>query len=248
MSGELHVRNERVATRAVSGARLLYASDLHLGWPWTRRVPDQVLDAVRATQPDALLFGGDLCDGARSLEQLARLVRAARELTHVLAVPGNHDLRLGAERVRDAVVESGGTWLVERDHSTSGVVIEGRARRIAGVRRQSTTTKEHGREAGPAAQPRTGAARILCAHRPAIVVAAERARFDVVLAGHLHGGQCVLFEREGRLYPYAWIDRWNGLRFDLGATTMLVSRGAGDALPLRFRCPREVVLCELVSA
>ncbi|MBK7877700.1 MAG: metallophosphoesterase family protein [Planctomycetes bacterium] len=230
MSRELDVRHERVATRARPGARLLYASDLHLGWPWTRCVPNQVLAAVRATQPDALLLGGDLCDGARSLPALAALVRSARELTHVLAVPGNHDLRLGADRVRATVVESGGAWLVERAHAARGFVVEGRA-----LARGAETAND-------------GSARVLCAHRPAIVSAAARAGFDVVLAGHLHGGQCVLFERGGRLYPYAWLDRWNGLRFELGGTTMLVSRGAGDALPLRFRCPREVVLCELVSA
>ncbi|MBI5362824.1 MAG: metallophosphoesterase family protein [Planctomycetes bacterium] len=230
MNRELHVRHERVAIRARQGARLLYASDLHLGWPWTRCVPNQVLDAVRATRPDALLLGGDLCDGVRSLARLAELVRAARELTHVLAVPGNHDLRLGGERVRDVVTSAGGTWLVEDDHRIGAIVIEGRARKL-----------------GPLAVPRSETTRVLCAHRPAIVAAARRARFDVVLAGHLHGGQLVLFERGGRLYPYAWLDRWNGPRFDLDGTTMLVSRGAGDALPLRFRCPREVVLCELAG-
>lgn len=231
MNQELDVRVERVASRGPRPVRLLYASDLHLGWPWTRCVPDQVLDAVRATRPDALLLGGDLCDGVRALARLAELVRAARELTHVLAVPGNHDLRLGGERVRDVVTSAGGTWLVGDDHRIGAVLIEGRARKL-----------------GSAAAPPAGTTRVLCAHRPAIVAAARRARFDIVLAGHLHGGQLVLFERNGRLYPYAWLDRWNGPRFDLDGTTMLVSRGAGDAFPLRFRCPREVVLCELAGS
>lgn len=231
MKGALDIRHERVGSRSGRGARLLYASDLHLGWPWTRCVPDQVLDAVRAARPDALLLGGDLCDGQRSLALLAELVRAARELAPVLAVPGNHDLRLGAGRVRDAVLSAGGAWLVDGVHHLDGVVVEGRARRT-----------------GTQPVPRDAPTRVLCAHRPAIVDAARRSRFDVVLAGHLHGGQLVLFERRGRLYPYAWLDRWCGPRFDLDGTTLLVSRGAGDALPLRFRCPREVVLCELVPA
>jgi predicted MPP superfamily phosphohydrolase len=41
---------------------------------------------------------------------------------------------------------------------------------------------------------------------------------------------------------------WTGLRFELGGTTLLVSRGAADTLPARFRCPREVLLCELGGA
>lgn len=61
--------------------------------------------------------------------------------------------------------------------------------------------------------------------RPPAGCRARRAGFDLVLAGHLHGGQLV--------------------RFELGPTTLIVSRGAGDSLPLRWRCPREVVLCEI---
>jgi predicted MPP superfamily phosphohydrolase len=66
-----------------------------------------------------------------------------------------------------------------------------------------------------------------------------------VLAGHLHGGQCVLATRRGRLYPAAWIYRWHGLRFEEAGAVMLVSRGVGDTLPVRFNCPREVILCEI---
>ena len=64
-----------------------------------------------------------------------------------------------------------------------------------------------------------------------------------MLAGHLHGGQCVLATRRGRLYPAAWIYRWHGLRFAEWGAVLLVSRGAGDTLPVRFNCPREVILC-----
>ena len=67
----------------------------------------------------------------------------------------------------------------------------------------------------------------------------------LTLAGHLHGGQVVLFERKGRLYPGACFSRWNGLRFEDEGATMWVSRGVADTLPLRWNCPREVLLCEL---
>jgi predicted MPP superfamily phosphohydrolase len=75
--------------------------------------------------------------------------------------------------------------------------------------------------------------------------AAAAAGYGLVLAGHLHGGQCVLATRRRRLYPAAWIYRWHGLRFAEWGAVMLVSRGAGDTLPIRFNCPREVILCAL---
>lgn len=226
-AGDLDVRIERVV-RGRGAARILYASDLHLGWPWTRRVADSVIRAVRACAPDVLLLGGDLVDSRRALVELTRLTRVAAETTAVAAVPGNHDVALGAALVRDAVTAGGGTWLVDRRIAVGGVVVEG------SIRRRDS--------AAPGGEP---AVRVLCAHHPHVVVAAQRAQFDIVLAGHLHGGQVVLFRRAGRLYPYAWLDRWNGPRFEVGETTMLVSLGAGDMLPLRWRCPRELVLCEV---
>src|SRR5205807_2464298 len=87
---------------------------------------------------------------------------------------------------------------------------------------------------------------VLCLHDPAGFADPTIAgAYDLVLAGHLHGGQFVLFERRSRLYPGAWINRFTGLRFEgnTGLATLIVSRGAGDTLPTRWNCPREVILC-----
>lgn len=227
MISALTLRTERVVRAGAPSARLLYASDLHFGWPWTRRVSGELLELVRATTPDALLLGGDLCDGGRAIEPLRALVRAASDNVPVLAVAGNHDVATGVERVRRAVIDGGGEWLHERAWEARGLRVEGRA--------------------SERSAPSDGL-RVLCAHSPRAIRKASTAGFDVVLAGHLHGGQLVLFERGGRLYPFAWLDRWNGPRFEVGTTTLIVSRGAGDALPLRWNCPREVVLCELASS
>jgi predicted MPP superfamily phosphohydrolase len=55
----------------------------------------------------------------------------------------------------------------------------------------------------------------------------------------------VFFERGGRLYPGAFLYRWNGLRFHENGSTLVVSRGVRDTLPLRWNCPREVILVEV---
>src|SRR5438105_2942103 len=73
--------------------------------------------------------------------------------------------------------------------------------------------------------PTPGIHHVLCGHDPAIFNAACKAGYRLVLAGHLHGGQCVLVTWRDRLYPGAWFARWTGLRFHQGNTTMLVSRG-----------------------
>ncbi len=216
----LRVRVERARLNLPAPVRLLYASDLHLGHWWTAPVPGHLLVAVRATRPAAVLLGGDLTDNLAALPALGALVAELRTVASVYAVPGNHDERVGVGAVRKAVVEAGGHWLPDRP--AEGAV------RIDGVLSPSS--------AGP---------RILCAHAPSVFPAAVRAGYDLVLAGHLHGGQCVLATRRGRQYPAAWFHRWHGLRFADRGATLLVSRGAADTFPLRFNCPREVVLCEI---
>lgn len=219
-SGPLHVREERVRLGLPEPLRALYASDLHLGHRWTARVPTRLLDVVRAVRPALLLLGGDLADNAAALPGLSRLIAALAETAPVYAIPGNHDERVGADLVRDAVRAAGGRWLPD-------------APVIAPLRIDATMTP-----AGP--RPR-----ILCAHDPGVFPAAVAAGYDLVFAGHLHGGQCVFSNHKGNQYPAAWFNRWHGLRFEDRGSLMLVSRGAADTWPFRVNCPREVILCEL---
>ena len=67
--------------------------------------------------------------------------------------------------------------------------------------------------------------------------------YDLVLAGHLHGCQIVAFEYQDRLFPGALFYPYCYLSHQQGATRLIVSRGVSDLVPIRWRCPREVVVC-----
>lgn len=220
-SRPLLVRQEIVHLGIARPLRVLYASDLHLGRWWTRAVPGQLIRAAQETAPDLILLGGDLADNIRGLPELQKCVRDLTEVAPIHAVPGNHDERAGLSAIRAAVETGGGRWLPDRPIE-GPVRIDGRITlaAVAGLR-------------------------ILCTHHPSYFLPAVAAGYRLVLAGHLHGGQCVLATRRGRLYPAAWIHRWHGLRFDESGAVLLVSRGAGDTLPIRFNCPREVILCTI---
>jgi uncharacterized protein len=201
--------------------RVLYASDLHLGHWWTIGVAQQLYEAAQSTNPDVILLGGDLADDRMALPKLASCVAALVRIAPVHAIPGNHDARPGCARVRRAVVSAGGHWLPDRP--------------VPGELRIDGTVD-------PSA---AGGPRLLCAHFPNIFPAAVAAGYRLVLAGHLHGGQCVLATHRDRLYPAVWLHRWHGLRFAERGATLLVSRGAADTFPFRFNCPREVILCAI---
>lgn len=231
-SAPLLVRQEKVVSRATAanggsaGWRLFYASDLHLT---TRResLVTHLVAAARATRPDVVLLGGDLLDRRSAAPVLTACVARLAALAPVAAVPGNHEVALGVAIAREAVLAGEGKWLPDAPLALLRT----------GHRPLSLLART---ESGP-----QDALRVLVGHHPAAITAAARTGFDLVLAGHLHGGQCVRWQRETRLYPGTWLRRWNGLRFTLDATILLVSRGAADTLPIRFRCPREVLLCQV---
>lgn len=224
----LALRRERlVADRAGEGASLVYASDLHLGRDDHARALELVALVARC-RPDAVLLGGDLVDAPRGHELLSALVEDLARVAPVLAVPGNHDDFWGVERVEAAVAAAGGHWIARR---VVRVPTRGGAVAVAGDARALVDADD--------------CARVLCGHDPSVLDDDATLVADLVLAGHLHGGQVVLAERDERLFPGAFFYRYCGLRFARGATTMLVSRGAYDTIPFRFRCPREVLLVEL---
>jgi len=222
----LHVREERLSARP-DACRLLYVSDIHLRNGRSETLCRQVLDAVSRCTPDVLLLGGDLVDGRSELRKLTDLILELRAVAPVLAVAGNHDRWIGMQAVREAVVGGGGQWIHD------GVARVTHGGRVIAV-------------SGPESAPHDdGHVRILCAHDPRIWKTARHAGYDLVLAGHLHGFQLVACEYRDRLFPGALFYPYCFLSHHRGSTRLVVSRGVSDLVPVRWRCPREVVLCHV---
>ncbi len=145
----------------------------------------------------------------------------------VLAIGGNHDRQVGMDLVRDAVVTGCGQWIQD---GCAQVTHGGRVIAVA----------------GPAAEVSIkGDVRVLCAHNPRIWRRSRHDGYDLVLAGHLHGFQLVICEYRDRLFPGAIFYPYCYLSQKRGSTRRVVSRGVSDLLPIRWMCPREVVLCHV---
>ncbi len=221
----LHVREERLPTQH-EACRLLYVSDIHLRDGRSDTLCPQVVAAVAGCQPDVVLLGGDLVDAASELGRLSDLVDELHDVAAVLAIGGNHDRHIGLDRVRDAVEQGGGHWI----HDGTAKVTHGE--RVIAI-------------SGPdaAVRPGDGHVRVLCAHNPNIWRTRRHAGYDLVLAGHLHGCQIVACQYRDRLFPGAILYPYCFLRHRRDSTRLVVSRGVSDLVPIRWRCPREVVLC-----
>ena len=226
LTRDLHIREERLSIRH-DACRLLYVSDIHLRSGRSDWLSRQVLASVTRCNPDAVLLGGDLVDRASELIKLTELVRTLREIAPVLAIAGNHDCQVGIDRVSGAVAQGGGQWI---HRHVARLTHRGRLIAIAGP------------ESAP---PAEGDVRVLCGHHPRIWKAARTAGYDLVLAGHLHGCQLVAGECRGRLLPGALFYRYCVLSHHHDSTRLVVSRGVSDLVPIRWQCPREVVICHV---
>ena len=222
----LHIREERVSARP-DACRLLYVSDIHLRKGRSDMLGRQVIDSARRSRPDAVLLGGDLADQRSELRTLSHLVGTLNAIAPVLAIGGNHDSQLGMDSVRDAVTDGGGHWIHDR---------------VARVTHQGRVIAVSGPDTPPNDE---GHVRVLCAHNPRIWKKSRHAGFDLVLAGHLHGCQLVAYHYRDRLFPGALFYPYCFLSHRSGSSRLVVSRGVSDLLAIRFRCPREVVLCHV---
>ena len=222
----LHIREERLSTRH-DACRLLYVSDIHLRRGRSGRLCRQVVDSVTRCDPDVVLLGGDLADQRSELGELSRLVARLHAIAPVLAIGGNHDVQIGMESVRQAVTRAGGEWIHDR---VARVPHLGRVIAVS----------------GPDTPPNDeGHVRVLCAHNPRIWKTSRHAGYDLVLAGHLHGCQLVAWHYRDRLFPGAIFYPYCFLSRRAGPTRLVVSRGVSDLITVRWRCPREVVLCHV---
>lgn len=222
----LQIREEHISKQP-NACRILYVSDIHLRRRRSRDLADQIVAAVQQAAPYAVLLGGDLVDQVSELENLSELVDRLCRIAPVFAVGGNHDSHVGLHHVRDAILDGGGKWI---HADTDQFAHDGRIITISGPEASTEFSTN-------------GHVRILCAHNPRIWRTARKSGYDLVLAGHLHGCQLVAFEFRDRLYPGAIFYPYCYLTHQCGSTTLVVSRGVSDLIPVRWRCPREVVLC-----
>jgi predicted MPP superfamily phosphohydrolase len=225
----LEVRTEVFSPfRTNATTSILYVSDLHLK---LRSAPLVAVlhRIVQEIQPRVVLLGGDIVDHWPGIRKVVDCIRPLTEICPVWAVPGNHDDYAGRRSVHRQVEAAGGLW-IEDQSMTLDVTSD-----IVNIRVDG--------KAMPQTDPATFS--ILCAHYPSIFPVAAEYGYDLVLAGHLHGSQVVFRRRGGLMYPGGWFFRWNGDKFTQGKTTMLVSRGANDTFPIRWNCPREVILCQI---
>ena len=230
----LAVRHEIVGpTAGRERIRIAHLSDLHL-WFGDRKL--RVIEqAVAAWQPDVLALTGDYADTPMGRRLMIDWLRQMAGIRPVCWVAGNHDHWGGGSFIQKLETLSHAHAIDRTDAWIQG---------NGGSRYRFTSLTRAG---GVSATATTREPTIVLLHDPASI---RRENLPVgadclLLAGHLHGGQITLWrDRDGRPQPASSCYRWLVDRATIGGTTLIVSRGLGDTLPVRFRAPKEIVMID----
>ncbi|MCX6357032.1 MAG: metallophosphoesterase [Candidatus Aureabacteria bacterium] len=208
------------------GHRVVHFTDLH--YRGDRAYLKGVIAKINALDPDFVCFTGDIIEDKKHLAEALDLLRLIK--TPLYGVPGNHDYWCGAPfaDIAAAFRATGGAWLVDE-----AVRVPGGGVTIVGASSHKTDFVTGG---GRGKQ-------ILLTHYPAFTdLLPKGVTFDLILAGHSHGGQLRIPFWGAVAVP------WGTGRYEKGfyrtaAGPLYVNPGIGTFyLPVRLFCRPEITV------
>lgn len=217
--------------REWDGLSILHVTDLHFIGTIERRFFEAAIDLATPQDCDLVAVTGDLIDDDRFCEWVVPVLERLKPRLGTYCILGNHDSWYDAAAVRRAVQQAGAKWIGGQWETLER---SGRKLLLAGT--EWPWMGQHPDLAGAPAD----AFRLLLSHTPDNIRWARRQEFDLMLAGHNHGGQ-ICFPVIGPVFVPSRYSR----RYDRGAfyeepTLLYVSRGLSGSHPVRYRSKPEI--------
>jgi predicted MPP superfamily phosphohydrolase len=243
---KLHVQEKQLVIprlrREHQGLRIAHVSDLHMSGRIARAYFERVVDEVNRQEPDLVAITGDLVEWDSCLGWIPDTFGRLRAAGGVYYVLGNHDRRVNQARLHAALADAGLTYV-------GGRWIQVTVRELPLVLAGNEVPWFP-----PAADlsdcpPHDGSGlplRVVLAHSPDQFQWASANDVDLMLAGHLHGGQVRLPLLGAITAPSRHGVRYASGTFRDGNTLLHVSRGVSSLTPLRWNCPPEIAVLNLI--
>lgn len=236
--------------------RIVLVSDLHehqFG-----RDNEKLAEKIREQSPDLIVIDGDMINGdSENADTAVELVRALKEAAPVYYSFGNHEYSYMEAGHEDLTEELEAAEAVVLNYQSIDIDVKGNQIRLGGLYEYGFETGMQSEEENERAIPYleeyadTDRYLIMCAHRPESFYPwdmADQWGIDLVLSGHLHGGQ-VIIPGVGGLYNSldGFFPKFDYGQYKLGDSDMAITRGLGSnpkMLP-RFNNPPEIAVVEV---
>jgi predicted MPP superfamily phosphohydrolase len=221
---------------ALEGLSILHLTDVHYCGTPDRDFHRFVIDRCNAWQPDLVAVTGDLVDSWDHHRWVVPLLGRLKYRDAAYAILGNHDSWHDPKLTRRRLRKIGMTVL---ENAWKPLTVRGEPMVVVGHE-----GPWFGTEPDLSACPE-GPFRLCLSHTPDNIGWCRKHGIDLVLAGHVHGGQ-VRFPVIGSVF----VPSRYGRQYDCGTfveapTVMHVGRGLAGREPLRYLCRPEVTLLVL---
>lgn len=219
----------------LDGFSIAHISDLHFTGRIKRSYFDCLIDQAAQMRADLIAITGDIFDNLECLAWADATLGRLAAPHGVFYILGNHERRM-KDKVADVRATLDGLGMVDVSRQPHATQIDGCRLLLAGNERPWFRDEV---DATPE-QLRTADYRILLSHSPDQLRWAMRRGYDLMLAGHCHGGQI----RLPVIGPFVTPSKY-GVRYSCGTffqppVLMHVSRGVSGDVPLRINCRPEI--------
>ena len=190
----------------------------------------EVVRTINELAPDFVCFTGDLVEKARYATEALSFIRQIH--APVYGSPGNHEFQSGVSfaEFEEAFASTGGAWLCDR---------------IAAVPAHDLELFGFGLGKLNALPALHATRKILLMHYPEPADALGDSRFDLILAGHSHGGQ-IRLPFFGALVLPRGVGPYDHGYYETPAGPLYVNAGIGTyRLPLRWNCRPEITVISI---
>jgi predicted MPP superfamily phosphohydrolase len=225
----LRVRRLNFA-RGSTAHRIVHFSDFH--HKGDRDYGLNLVRTINALAPEAVFFTGDLVEKTRYLPEALEILSEIK--SPIFGVPGNHDYwsRASFPQIARCFEATGGAWLLDEARDLPALQIH-----LLGATCRMPFSQL------PAPDPHLK--NVLLMHYPAWAKKVAGPRYDLMLAGHSHGGQVRLPFYGPLMLPYG-VDEFDYGSFQTQAGPLYVNPGIGwYPVPIRFNCRPEVTAIEI---
>ena len=224
------------------GFRIIHISDFHckdFGYQ-----ESDLIQAIRDTNPDIIVFTGDSIDDEHTIDNYASLLEGIHDIAPIYYINGNHEYDEYAP-LRESLELHEKYGVVDMNDNSVIITRDNDSILLTGL--DFRKTMQHLRNDIDYAN--TSYFNILLYHGTDKFDGIAPYNYDLVLSGHTHGGLvCLPFiggiiTNQKELFP-----KYDSGIFTVGHSTMISSRGLGVAAVPRFYNPREVVCITLHSS
>ena len=252
LDNRLEVTHYRIKSKKIplefDNFRIVHISDFHCD------KTAGIIDAIRNERPDIICATGDMAHDFGSYDPFINLLRSMLETAPVYVISGNHDVwRSDYDKMVEKCRKTGAVFL--RDERVY-INRDGAQIAVTGIEDPFSAAykviNDNIKESLAKFTPYDGY-NILLFHRANLLDKFKGKGYDLILSGHMHGGQIRIPGIGGMLCPKTNLTdktkilfpKYFGGEYDIGDTKAIVSRGIGNPaiIPRIFNKPE---ICSII--